>query len=215
MTTPAGHRTHIDISLPIRNGMVHWPSDPPVSVRPFKSPEKGDRSRVSQIKIGSHTGTHVDAPRHYLEDGRTVDQLPLGHLMGPCCVVDCRGRRTVSRSDVESVTLRETPRVLFRTDNSERLATGKFFRDYVYLEEDAAAWLAACGALLVGVDGLSVDMYHGPTPGAHLALLGAGVTVIEGLNLVDVEPGRYELVCLPLRIEGCDGAPARAVLVTG
>ena len=207
-------RHYVDISMPIRNGMVHWPSDPPVAVEPFKSPEKGDRSQVSRLSMGSHTGTHVDAPRHYLPEGKGVEQVPPDHLIGPCRVIDCRGRNSISRRDIAGLDLGNEIRVLFRTDNSDRIARNEFFSDFVFLEESAACCLVDQGVVLVGVDGFSVDQYHAPTPAVHLAFLRAGVTIVEGLLLAGVEAGRYELICLPLRLEGGDGAPARALLAS-
>ena len=207
-------RHYVDISMPIRNGMVHWPSDPPVVIEPFKYAEKGDRSHVSRLSMGSHTGTHVDAPRHYLPEGNGVEQVPPDHLIGPCRVMDCRGRSFISQRDIAELDLGSEKRVLFRTDNSDRIARNEFFIDFVFLEDSAATCLVDQGVVLVGVDGFSVDSYHAPTPAAHLAFLRAGVTILEGLLLAGVEAGRYELVCLPLRLEGGDGAPARALLAS-
>ena len=128
-------------------------------------------------------------------------------------MVDCRGLKSISRREVAGLDVPAAPRVLFRTDNSERLAArNEFFTDYVAVETAAAKWLVEQGAVLVGVDGLSIDPYHAPNPGAHLALLEAGKVVVEGLCLAGVEAGRYELICLPLRIKGCDGSPVRALL---
>jgi arylformamidase len=204
---------YLDVSMPIVAGMAHWPSDPPVSIELYKFPEKGDRSTVSFVHMGSHTGTHMDAPRHFLPERAGVDATPLEYLIGPCQVVDCRGLKAVSLHEVADLDLAAAPRVLFRTDNSEWLAArNEFFADYVAVEEEAARWLVEHGAVLVGVDGLSIDPYHGPSPGAHLAVLEAGKVVVEGLCLAGIEAGRYELICLPLRIKGCDGSPARALL---
>lgn len=123
------------------------------------------------------------------------------------------GLKSISLREVTGLDVAAAPRVLFRTDNSERLAwRNEFFTDYVAVEQAAARWLVGQGAVLVGVDGLSIDPYHAPNPGAHWALLEAGKVVVEGLCLAGVEPGRYELICLPLRIKGCDGSPIRALL---
>jgi arylformamidase len=203
----------LDVSMPIVTGMAHWPSDPPVSIEPYKFPEKGDRSTVSFLHMGSHTGTHMDAPRHFLPGRAGVDETPLEYLIGPCQVVDRRGLKSISLREVAGLDVAAAPRVLFRTDNSERLASrNEFFTDYVAVEEAAARWLVERGAVLVGVDGLSIDPYHAPNPGAHLALLEAGKVVVEGLCLGGVKAGRYDLICLPLRIKDCDGSPVRALL---
>jgi arylformamidase len=202
----------LDVSMPLVTGMAHWPSDPPFSMERYKYPEKGDRSTVSFLHMGSHTGTHMDAPRHFLPGGTGVDEAPLEYLIGPCQVADCRGRKSVSLREVTGLDVAAAPRVLFHTDNSERLAArNEFFADYVAVEEAAARWLIGQGAVLIGVDGLSIDPYHA-NPGAHLAVLETGKIVVEGLCLAGVEAGRYELICLPLRIKGCDGSPVRALL---
>jgi arylformamidase len=203
---------YIDISMPIHEGMTHWPTDPAVRIETVKSPETGDRSTVSMLHFGSHTGTHVDAPRHYLEDGTGVDELPLERLIGPCQVMDCRGRDSISVRMIESARLKDVSRILFRTDNSQGNAAMMFSERYAALEPDAARLLVERGAVLVGVDGLSVDPYDSRTPAAHTELLRAGVIIVEGLNMHDVPAGRYEIICLPLRIRKGDGAPARVVL---
>ncbi|MGD1001086.1 MAG: cyclase family protein [Candidatus Brocadiia bacterium] len=203
----------LDVSVPIVTGMAHWPSDPPVSVELYKFPEKGDRSTVSLLRMGSHTGTHMDAPRHFLPGSAGVDETPLEFLIGPYQVADCRGLKSISLRQVTGLDVPAAPRVLFRTDNSERVASrNEFFTDYVAVETSAAKWLVEQGAVLIGVDGLSIDPYHAPNPGAHLAVLEAGKVVVEGLCLAGIEAGRYELICLPLRIKGCDGSPVRALL---
>jgi arylformamidase len=203
----------LDVSMPITPGMAHWPSDPPVSIEIYKVPEKGDPSQVSFLHVGSHAGTHMDAPRHFLPGRAGVDAARLEYLVGPCQVVDCRGLKSVSLREIAGLDVAAAPRVLFRTDNSERLASrNEFFEDYVAVEEAAARGLVERGAVLVCVDGLSIDPYHAPNPGAHLALLEAGKVIIEGLCLAGIEAGRYELICLPLRIKDCDGSPVRAVL---
>lgn len=202
---------YIDISMPVYNGMISWPSDPPVEIRTAKSQEMGNRSLVSEIHFGSHTGTHIDAPKHYLEDGVGVDEIALDRLIGPCQVVDCRGRRSVSLDLVRKNLRNEIPRVLFRTDNSFTQRE-KFYEDFVAIEPDLAAMLVEWGYVLAGVDGLSIDSYHAERPAAHLQLLEAGMVIIEGLDLREANEGIYELICLPLRIKKGDGAPARAVL---
>lgn len=205
-------RTFIDISMPLQDGMVHWPTDPAVSIEVAKSPVKGDRSTVSLLRMGSHTGTHVDAPRHFLPGAPGVDAVALEKLIGPCQVVDCRGAASISRAAVKGLDLAAVPRVLFRTDNSDRLKVEGFVRDFAYLEADAAGWLIERGAVLIGVDGLSIDAFDASKSAAHLAILRAGQVILEGLDLSGVAPGRYELICLPLRIQEGDGSPVRAIL---
>lgn len=203
---------YIDISMPIYDGMAHWPTDPPVTIQTFKSPEKGNRSVVSMLQFGSHTGTHVDAPKHFLAGGSGVDAMLLERLIGPCYLVDARGMAEITERALADIPDGPVARVLFRTDNSARLKEGVFFKDFVALAPRTAEALVEREVVLVGVDGFSVDPFNAPKPAAHLALLGAGVVIIEGLCLHDVLAGAYDLTCLPLRFRDGDGAPARVVL---
>jgi arylformamidase len=193
----------IDITVPIRTGMVTYPGDPEVTVERVASLADGDIANVSRVAMGLHTGTHVDAPVHFLDGGAGSDELALDVLIGPCEVV------ALPDLDAESVAaaVRGVERVLFRTPNSELWERDSFADDFLSLDGDGARVLVERGVRLVGVDYLSVG-----DADAHRALLGAGVVVVEGLDLRRVEPGPYELICLPLRVVGSDGAPARAVL---
>ena len=169
---------------------------------------------MSRLECDVHVGTHVDAPWHYLEDGNTVEQLPLDVLVGPAIVAYLPGVSAVTTGDLASVTLpTDTERLLLRTRNSELWAAEvtEFREDYVALTVDAARWVVDQGIRLVGVDYLSVQRYD-DSPLTHQILLKADVIILEGLNLADVQPGAYELVCLPMLLVGAEGAPARAVL---
>jgi arylformamidase len=197
--------TWIDVTMPVRDGMVHWPGDPPVEVT-----AAGDGSaRVSRLVLSSHTGTHIDAPAHYLADGATLDELPLDALIGPARVIQVDGD-TVTAADVAGA--RAGERLLIRTRNSARPPSDQFDEGFVALGLDAAEHLAALPVRCVGVDYLSVGGFHDDGPAIHRALLARGVWIVEGLMLAGVTPGDYELVCLPLRLAGGDGAPARALL---
>lgn len=206
-----------DVTLPIHRGMALWPGDPPVAVVPVTRVAAGDASSVSALHLGTHTGTHVDPPFHFLAAGATVDQLPLEVLVGPAVVVSIpRAIGCIEPADLAAAAIRPgDTRVLFKTDNS--LAWDRpgapAPEDYVALSAAAAAWLVARGVWLVGVDGLSVEAADSPGNPVHHRLLSAGVVVVEGLALAAVPPGRYQLACLPLKILGGDGAPARVVLV--
>lgn len=174
----------------------------------------GDANNVSRLDCDVHIGTHVDAPWHFLEDGATVEQLPLDIMIGPATVAYLSEVSAVHASDLADLALPQgTKRLLLRTRNSELWAAGvtEFREDYVALAADAARWLVDQGIRLIGVDYLSVQRYK-DSPLTHQILLVAGVIIIEGLNLANVQPGAYELICLPLRLVGADGAPARAVL---
>jgi arylformamidase len=207
-----------DISLPVQPGMVTWPSHPPVTLQRFRKIEEGERCNVSRLEMCTHAGTHVDAPYHFLKDGNTVEQLSLDDLVGPAQVVVFP-----DHVDVIDAQLLEaagippgTERLLCKTRNSGLWARKEpaFDTRFVALGADAADWLIANGIRLIGVDYLSVATYGEVGGSTHLALLGASVVIIEGLDLSGVDPGSYTLVCLPLKLVGSDGAPARAVLTT-
>ena len=201
----------VDVTVPIRPGMVHWPGNPGVQLDVTEEHEEGGVCRVSELTLGVHTGTHVDAPIHFGVPGGGVEALPSDAMIGVARVVAVPGR-TIDRADVESLDLHAGERVLFKTSNSARCwGTDDFVPDYVYVTEDAARHLAAKRVSLVGVDYLSLG---GPTDGArvHRVLLEAGVCILEGLDLRRVDPGTFEVVALPILIPGSDGAPARVLL---
>lgn len=208
--------TIYDISVTISSNLPIWPGDPSPELTVYESIEKGALYNATRIHSGVHLGTHVDAPRHFINDGRTVDQLPLEVLTGPCYVtqlpdgVEAITAEVLERTEISS----EMKRILFGTRNSHLWARGErnFQKDFVAVTEDGAEWLVERGVQLVGVDYLSVAPYSDPIP-THLVLLKAGVVVVEGLNLSNVMRGFYDLYCLPLKIAGCDGAPARAILI--
>lgn len=204
-----------DISLPLSPSLVVWPGDPPVAITQPSSMARGDSFSLTRMDISAHTGTHVDAPAHFVAGGAGVDSLDLDVLIGPALVVDARSANTLSAAVLESLAIPAgTQRVLFRTRNSElwRESHTVFDVDYVAVLADGAAWLVEHGVRLVGVDYLSVAPFAESAP-THQILLAAGVIAVEGLNLSEIEPGAYQLVCLPLKIAGADGAPARAVLI--
>lgn len=173
----------------------------------------GDVANLSEITGSAHTGTHMDAPLHFIENGASIDTLPVSVTVGRARVIGIQDRETIRVGELEPHEIARGERVLFKTANSSRLwKTGTFQENYIYIPPDTAEYLAAVQVQLVGVDYLSVGGYHWGNPETHRALLGAGIWIIEGLNLEHVEPGEYELVCLPLKLVGSDGAPARAVL---
>jgi arylformamidase len=208
--------TIYDISLTISPTLPIWPGDPVLKIEKFESMDKGAHNNVSRISAGVHLGTHVDAPYHFINDGRTVEQLSLDVLTGPCYVVQLPdGVEAVTAEVLERTEINsEMKRVLFGTRNSHLWARGEaeFQTDFVAITEDGAEWLVERGVQLVGVDYLSVAPYGDSVP-THTVLLEAGVVVVEGLNLSNVMRGFYDLYCLPLKIAGCDGAPARAILI--
>ena len=202
-----------DISVPIHAGMPVYEGDPPVEITLFSSIANGDPANVSRLSMGAHTGSHVDAPLHFLSDGKAVNNIPLDVLIGPALVVEFKGAVSISRSDLAAAKLEGEERVLFRTSNSGLWRKERFQKEYIYISEDAAEYLVELGVSLVGMDYLSVEQYGAARPATHLKLLGAGVVLVEGLNLSEVQPGCYNLICLPLLIRGGDGSPCRAVLI--
>jgi arylformamidase len=204
--------TLIDISLPIHSRMVLYEGDPGVDVTPRLEIAKGDTANVSLLSMGSHTGTHVDAPAHFIEGGDTVEGLPVDSLIGPALVAEVRSERLIGRRDLESLPLDGQSRLLLKTRNSALWARGAFTREFVALEIEGARYLTERGLRLIGIDYLSIEAFHSPGHPVHRHLLGAGVVILEGLDLSRVAPGVYELVCLPLPVRGIDGAPCRAVL---
>ncbi len=205
----------IDISVPVRAGMPGWPGDPPVDIEWIGDIRAGDAANLSRIALGSHAGTHVDAPLHYLPDGKSIGEMPPDALVGPARVVEARGRAdgSIPARELETKGIRRGQRILLKTDNS--LLWGKperFHERFVHLSVAAARFLARMKILALGIDYLSVSGYMKDEAQVHRALLEAGVWIIEGLDLRGVRPGRYELICLPLRLEGTEAAPARALL---
>jgi len=202
----------IDVSVPLDAKLPTYPNNTPFTLEPTKRIADGGSSNVSSLHLSAHTGTHVDAPRHFFDAGPGTEALPLDMLLGRARVVDVTSRKGITADDLAAFNLSEDVRVLIKTSNSRLWGTPEFHPDYVGVTESGARHLVDHGVKVVGVDYLSVEQFHTPGAPAHHVLLGAGVIVIEGLNLRDVEPGVYDMYCLPLLIVGSDGAPARVVL---
>jgi arylformamidase len=202
----------LDVTVPVRQGMVHYPDNPAVSLESKETrAAPGIVCRLSKLTCGVHSGTHVDAPIHFGVPGGGVDRLPLGAFMGPARVVGVSAR-TIGRAEMEALDLRAGERVLFKTSNSARCwDTDDFVPDYVYLTSEGARVAAARRIQTVGVDYLSVGGGD-DGPETHRVLLEAGICIIEGLDLRRVEPGQYELLALPMLLVGSDGAPMRVLL---
>jgi arylformamidase len=203
----------LDISVPNGPGQHVYPGDPEPRIDPVRQITKGDVCNLSLLTLGSHTGTHVDAPYHFLAEGPKLGQVPLDRMVGEALVLDLRGRPAVDRAALAGGTIRTGDIVLCLTDNSRRWERPSFQHDFTYLTEDAATFLVAAGVRAIGMDYLSIERFGSPDFPVHRILLGAGVFVIEGLDLRAVAPGRYTLVCLPLKFPTLDGAPARAILL--
>jgi arylformamidase len=204
-----------DITLTLSDEIPTWPGDPKFSMERFDKIEAGDNTNTTRFEMSAHTGTHVDAPYHFINHGKGVDQLSLKVLTGRVYVLHLPNIDVVTAADLEKADIPpRTRRLLIRTRNSEYWAKGvrEFQTDFVGLTADAADYLVKRGVKLVGVDYLSVAPYKQSRP-THEILLRANVIIVEGLNLAEVAQGRYMLYCLPLKLKGADGAPARAILI--
>ena len=204
-----------DITLTISPDLPTWPGDPGVELERVEKIEDGSNANVSRVGMGVHTGTHVDAPFHFLQDGTTVDKLNLSLLTGRAYVLHLPDVEVITAAVLEEAQIPpRTRRVLFKTRNSDFWVKKEpdFRTDFVGLSEDGAEYLVRRGVKLVGVDYLSVAPYRNSRP-THEKLLEAGVVIVEGLALSEVSQGRYTIYCLPLKLANSDGAPARAILI--
>jgi len=202
----------IDVTVPLDSNLPIYPGNTPFSLEAIKRIGRGDSSNVSTLHLSAHAGTHVDAPRHFFDDGPGTEALPLEMLVGRARVIEVTTRKGITAEDLARIDLSEDVRVLIKTPNSRLWGSPEFHTDYVGISESGARHLVDHGIKVVGVDYLSVEEFKHPGARAHHILLGRGTIGIEGLNLRDVEPGPYEMYCLPLRVVGSDGAPARVVL---
>jgi arylformamidase len=202
----------IDVTVPLDPALPTYPGNTPFTIEAIKRMAQGDSSNVSTLHLSAHTGTHVDAPRHFFDEGPGPEAMPLELLCGRARVVELRARQGIGAKELSSLDLTEDVRLLIKTRNSQLWGSPEFHTDYIGVTEEGARYLVDRGVKVLGVDYLSVEEFKKPGAPAHHVLLGGGTIVIEGLDLRAVEPGRYEMFCLPLRIVGVDGAPARVVL---
>jgi arylformamidase len=203
----------IDASVPLSADLPHWPSEPGVVRERIKSIAAGDGSNVSKLSLGVHSGTHVDAPVHFLEGEAPIDQMPLALMSGHARVVEIDDPSVIDPGELARHGIERSERVLFKSRNSaSRWYDEPFHEDFVGVSHEGAEELVRLGVSLVGVDYLSVGRYHKDGRQVHRTLLGAGVWIVEGLYLGQLEAGRYEMLCLPIRLVGSDGAPARVLL---
>jgi arylformamidase len=206
----------VDISVSISAGLPVWPGDPQIEIERYRLISDGNNSNDSRIACSVHSGTHVDAPAHFIENGASVEQLPLEILMGPVTVVELVEAEIITPELLEAQALApQTRRLLIKTKNSALWADPghQFNPDFVALNSESARWIVNKGIDLVGIDYLSIQMFKDAEAPTHRTLLEAGIVIVEGLDLRKVAPGDYQLFCLPIKLAGCEGAPARAVLI--
>ncbi len=201
-----------DISMTIENGMLSWPSDGPVSIEKIRSMDNGERLNLSRLDMSAHTGTHVDAPVHFIQEGSGIDSVPLDILIGPAAVVHLPGVREIGDGELKAAGIPpDTKRLLLKTENGKLLGQKQFQKDYSFFTLEGAQYIIDSGVRLVAIDYLSIAAY-GSGEAVHQALLGEGIVIIEGVDLREISAGPYNMIALPLKIGGCDGAPARVVL---
>jgi arylformamidase len=202
----------IDVTTIIQNGMVHWPTDMPVEIRKSSSIKEGDKADVTFLKMSAHTGTHVDAQKHFISGGKDSAQISFNKLIGPVKVFSIKHPHRITLNELKSLPIGMEDRILFKTKNSDKDWTlMPFLNNYISLDADAAHYLADKNVWCIGVDYLSVASKDNASE-VHCILLEKEILIIEGLFLHDVEQGAYEMICLPLKIKDADGAPARVLL---
>ena len=203
----------IDVSVPLHTGMVHWPTDPSVRIERFSDMDKGAVCNVSKVEMCAHVGTHMDGLNHFIKDGAPLDTVPFDAVIGPCRIIEMKDTDSVKTEELKKHNLRKGERILLKTRNSKRQWWDEGFDTrFIHISKDAAQHMVERDIRTIGIDYLSVGGYERDGVECHQVLLGAGVWIIEGLNLTKVKPGKYDLICLPVKIRNSDGAPARAIL---
>lgn len=203
----------LDVSVEIYDGMAHWPTNPSVKITRIRDAEKGDSHTVSRMEMGSHTGTHIDAPLHFIRGAIGVDKMPADLMLGKARVVEIKDKESIKVSELEKHEIKRGEKLFFKTANSPAVWRGSDFKEeFVYITDEAGEYLASKEVKLIGVDYLSVGSYKKGGRALHRLLLKAGIWIVEGLNLAEVPEGACEYICLPLKIKNGDGAPARVLL---
>jgi arylformamidase len=202
-----------DISLTFEPGMLIFEGDPPFRVHDTYLIARGDPYNLSTLSFGSHTGTHMDAPRHFLDSGLSVDELPLNHFYGPARVLEIPDKAAINAEDLRPFQVQRGEILLLKTRNSLFVREPQFRRDFSYLTLDAAQYLAASEILTVGIDYLSLEKFGSQDFSIHQTLLGNNIVILEGLVLTEVPAGNYQLIALPVKIKDGNGSPLRAILV--
>ena len=210
------NRKFWDVTIPMSGDMPCWPGDPVPEIEKIKSMENGDSCQITKINTPVHVGTHIDAPMHFIEGGRDISSIPMDIFIGPVYVAELMDHDRISAKDLIEAKIPEgVTRLLLKTKNSKLWQNLKhsFHKNYVAITPDAAQWIVDQNTQLIGIDYLSIELYGEMDHQTHKILLGKDVVVIEGLDLNEINDGYYELLCLPIKIEGSDGAPARIILM--
>lgn len=208
-----GKKIYHDVTLDFSENIAIYPGDPPLEITERMSIAKGDVANVSLLSFGSHTGTHIDAPKHFIDSGLTVDKLPLDHFMGKAKVFEFKDKDAVTFGDIKDLDIKKGDIIIFKTRNSSSLTNSKFDESFAYVAPDAAKYLAGIGIKTLGFDYLSVERYGSTAFETHYALLGSGIVIIEGLYLEGINAGEYEIIALPIKIKNGNGSPVRVVLI--
>jgi arylformamidase len=203
----------IDITRKIRTGITVWPGDDNVEIENKASIDRGDESNIHSIRTGLHTATHIDSPLHFIRNGASIDRIELVRFCGRCRVFDSTGKKYISADDISGLNIEKDDAVLFKTDNSRLTLEMPFECEFVYVDASAAEYLAEKGIKALGIDYLSIDKYRSPGHKAHHILLQKGIILIEGLDLSLADEGEYFITYFPLKIEGAEASPVRAVLM--
>lgn len=206
-------KKYIDVTLKINEETIIYPGDAKFEKDPVCSINEGDICNVTAISMGTHTGTHIDAPRHFYKNGRTIDNLELEKLIGHVKVFALEDVDVIKDKHIRDFNIEKGDRVIFKTKNSKYLLEGEFRQDFVYLDKSAADYLIEKGVILIGIDSLSIEQFNSDFHEVHFDLLEKEVVIVEALDLNEVEEGDYEIIALPLKIEDGDGSPARVILV--
>ena len=210
-----GKSDWIDITYPLSNDMIHWPTSPIYPhIEPCKDFSKGDIVTMLQININVHNGTHIDAPRHFIENGVTIDEMPYDVMMGKTRIIEIKDKESIKVEELNDHDIKEGEKILFKTRNSSLYKLDKFTEDYVYVSDEAAYFLRDKHVSLVGIDYLAIgsikdleNLFE-----VHKTLLSSGIWIVEGLNLEGISQGDFELICMPIKIKEGDAAPARAII---
>ncbi|MHA1357517.1 MAG: cyclase family protein [Candidatus Helarchaeota archaeon] len=201
-----------DISIPISSNTPIYPGDTKIEVKPLYSIQKGDSANISELKLGTHSGTHVDVPYHFLQEGEKLNTISLDKFCGNAKVVELDVAEKITPKDLTAFLIQKDEIILFKTKNSKLWNLNEFQKDFIYLSPEAAEYLVRQGVKLVGIDYLSIEKYKSENHLTHTTLLQNGILILEGINLREVPSGEYFLICFPLKLIGVDGSPVRAVL---